>query len=234
MQDRKLELHTKHDYANLLLSVIIPLEKLYTEEKAGLKIGMTRACYETQTISMEGFARILWGLVPFWKGRNEGADAFIEIYQKGIKAGTDKKNPEYWGDCHHVDQRFVEMAAIAIGILLTPDILWDPLGLDTKKHLANWLYQINQFESADNNWQLCAVLVNVALKKVGCQFDRERIQKGLSRIEDFYLGEGWYTDGASMQIDYHASFSIHYYLLIYSAVMEEEDTERCERYRERA
>lgn len=67
----------------------------------------------------EGFARPLWGLVPFWAGGGSCPE-FEQLYLSGLAAGTDPENPEYWGGFQDIDQRFVEMAAIAYGILMTP------------------------------------------------------------------------------------------------------------------
>ena len=60
----------------------------------------------------EGFARPLWGLVPFWAGGGSCPE-FEQLYLSGLAAGTDPENPEYWGGFQDIDQRFVEMAAIA-------------------------------------------------------------------------------------------------------------------------
>ena len=74
----------------------------------------------------------------------------------------------------------------------------------------------------------------MALKKNGCRYDAENLQSGLDKIESYYLEDGWYRDGASGQKDYYISFAMHYYGLLYSVAMADEDPERCARFRERA
>lgn len=39
------------------------------------------------------------------------------------------------------------------------------------------------------------MLVNVALKKVGRKYSQEQLDKDIARIDEFYLGNGWYIDG---------------------------------------
>ena len=56
----------------------------------------------------------------------------------------------------------------------------------------------------------------------------------LDQLESFYLGEGWYSDGRSEQRDYYVAFAMHYYGLIYSTLAQEQDAERCQRFRRRA
>ena len=55
----------------------------------------------------------------------------------------------------------------------------------------------------------------------------------MARIEDFYLGDGWYSDGKTAQRDYYISFAMHFYSLIYAGVMKKEDPERAAVYIQR-
>ncbi|WP_243095413.1 DUF2264 domain-containing protein [Lachnotalea sp. AF33-28] len=227
------ELKTKQDYQRLLFSLLDPLKPFYSEGRAQLNIGHTSAAYENATIPMEAFARPLWGLVPFWAGGGENAK-FEEIYRSGLIHGTDESDPEYWGKWRDYDQKFVEMAAIAYGMLMVPEKLWDPLTEKEKENLVNWLSGINQYECNISNWQYFCILVNVALKVRGCAYSEERMQRGLSRIESMYQDDGWYTDKVGGHKDYYIGFAIHFYSLIYAMFMEEYDPKRCRIFRERA
>ena len=224
---------SKKDFQELLLSIVEPLKPYYSEEKARLLLGVTATNYDRKAETMEAFSRPLWGLVPFWAGGGTEA-GFEEIYRLGLVAGTDPTGDEFWGGFHAFDQKFVEMAAISYGLILTPGKLWDPLSDREKERLADWLYGINQYELPVCNWILFAVLVNVALMKLGRKYDAGKLEKYLQGVEEFYLGDGWYQDGDSGQKDYYVSFAIHFYCLFYARVMGEEDPERCRIYKERA
>lgn len=227
-------LHTKTDFETLLTGFLIPLKTRYTKEKAGLILGNTAAGYETHTIGLEGFSRILWGLVPAWSKNSEQLKEFQEIYRKGLSAGTNPESSEYWGICHDYDQRFVEMAAIAYGMMMAPEVVWKPLRNLEKENLANWLYQINDHELPLCNWEFFRVLVNLALKKCGKHYSAEKLEYSLHCVESFYIGSGWYQDGDSKQTDYYVPWAMHFYGLIYAIVMEEEDPERSLCFKERA
>ncbi|MCM1037821.1 MAG: DUF2264 domain-containing protein [Ruminococcus sp.] len=231
--DWKGQLHTKEDFRNLLIEIISPLRPYYSKGGAELILGVNATSYGQKAIRLEAFSRPLWGLVPFWAGGGENSD-FEHLYQKGLASGTDPDNPEYWGGFHAFDQRFVEMAAIAYGLILVPDKLWNPLEEKAKDDLAKWLYGINQYELPVCNWILFAVLVNIALKKLDRKYDADKLEKYLEGIETFYLGDGWYQDGDSGQKDYYVSFAIHFYCLFYAMVMKEEDPDRCRKYLQRA
>jgi len=227
------KLHKKSDFQRLLLDIINPVIPYYSEGCAKLNLGVTATTYDKKAIYLEGFSRQLWGLVPFWAGGGE-APKFDEIYRKGLGEGTNPESKEYWAGFRGFDQRFVEMAAISYGLILTPQKVWEPLSEKEKDNLAKWLYGINEYELPICNWILFAVLVNIALKKLGKTYDAEKLEYYLNGLEEFYLGDGWYQDGDSGQKDYYVSFAIHFYCLLYSMVMEKEDPERCRLYKERA
>lgn len=231
--DWKGKLHSKSDFQRLLLDIINPVIPYYSEGRAELNLGVTATTYDKKAIYLEGFSRQLWGLVPFWAGGGE-APEFDEIYRKGLGEGTNPESKEYWAGFRAFDQRFVEMAAISYGLILTPQKVWEPLSEKEKDNLAKWLYGINEYELPICNWILFAVLVNIALKKLGKTYDAEKLEYYLNGLEEFYLGDGWYQDGDSGQKDYYVSFAIHFYCLFYSMVMEKEDPERCRLYKERA
>lgn len=228
-----MRLDSKKDFQDLLLSIVNPLKPYYSEGKAELILGDTATSYDQKAIRMEAFSRPLWGLVPLWAGGMEDKE-FEEIYQNGLKNGSNPNHKEYWGGFHTFDQKFVEMAAISYGLILTPEKLWEPLSEEEKDNLAKWLYGINEYQLPICNWILFAVLVNIALKKLGKPYDKEKLEYYLKGVEDFYLGDGWYQDGDSGQKDYYVSFAIHFYCLFYAKVMENEDEVRAKVYRERA
>ena len=228
-----MALHTKQDFQAWMHKFLNPLKPLYSSGCARLKLGDTGATYPRVSIEMEAFSRPLWALVPFWAG--SGRDEEFElIYKKGLINGTNPAHPEYWGGFTNYDQRFVEMTAIACGILFAPDRLWSPLSGKEKEQLAHWLYGINEHILPDCNWQFFMILVNVALKRCGMPYDSKNMLRGLEKIESYYLGGGWYRDGDSGQKDYYISFAMHYYGLIYAVAMEQEDPRSAVRFKERA
>ena len=182
---------------------------------------------------MEGFSRVLWGLVPLWAGGGN-IDGFSEIYASGLTAGTDPSSDEYWGGFRKGDQKFVEIAAISYGLLLAPDKLWEPLSDTAKENLSAYLRLSNNYEVSDNNWRMFPVLVNLALKSLNQPYDQHLIDYGLERLDSFYLGNGWYKDGVTEQRDYYIPFALHFYSLIYAKVCANDDPERCALFKERA
>lgn len=226
-------LKTKQDYQKCLYDFINPIKNYYTPAFAGIKCGSTSVCYGENTALMEGFARILWGLAPYWAGGGKDKD-FEKIYLTGIINGTNPEQEEYWGEICDVDQKIVETSALGLGLILAPDKIWEPLNDKQKENLYNWLSQVNYVKNSDNNWNFFPVLVNLGFKTVGMPYDKEKIDYSLDRIDSFYIGNGWYTDGNSNQVDYYIAFAMHFYGLIYAKVMEKEDEVRSKTFKERA
>lgn len=228
-----MELNSKKDMERLLISILEPLTDKYSPDCAFGEFGGTFAWYENISAKVESFARPLWGLIPYWAGGGK-ASVFKKIYLKGIAAGTDPQNSEYWGVCHDGDQRFVEMAAFAYGLIFTPEVIWDPLSETEKDNFASWLYSINDHDMPMNNWRFFRILVNTALKRLGKKYSAEQIEKDFDSIESFYLGSGWYRDGVKGQKDYYIAFAIHFYSLIYAVAEGKNDPARAELFKNRA
>ena len=210
-----MNLQTKADFTVLMHKFLDPLKPYYSAGCARLHLGETGVTYDQNAIELEAFSRPLWALVPFWVGGGSDPE-FEKIYRKGLAAGADPENPEYWGTTGEYDQCYVEMAAIAYGILTAPEKLWTPLSDTEKQNLAAWLNQINAHTIPDCNWQFFRILVNLALKSVGLPYSPELLEDGLAKIDSYYSGDGWSTDGASVQKDYYIPWAIQYYGLLYS------------------
>ncbi|AQQ71049.1 hypothetical protein SMSP2_01413 [Limihaloglobus sulfuriphilus] len=224
---------TRKDVQTAVSQLCSPLKDLYSPGCARVYAGTSGANYEEIAAVMESFSRPLWGLVPLVAGGGE-----TELWDKcieGIKNGTDPQHPEYWGKIWDVDQRVVEMPPLALGLSLGSDVIWDSLDEKQKKNFVCWLDQCNDKELPDCNWKFMAILVNMAFQKLGLDYNKERNDEYLQRMEDFYISDGWYSDGYKReQRDYYIPFAMHYYALIYAHLMSDIDPERSRRFRERA
>lgn len=226
-------LNSKEDFRKCMLDMADPLIPYFSEKRARLELGKTAVYYDRRAVSMEGISRLFWGFVPFFAGGGENKK-WQEILNAALSEGTNPQGEEYWGDFTDKDQKFVEMAAIAYGIIFAKDKVWDSLTDEAKDNLAAYLYRINEYVLPECNWVLFAVLVNIALKKAGRKYSEQKLEEYLKMTESFYNGDGWYQDGDSNQKDYYISFAIHFYCLIYAKVMEQEDAVRSKLFKDRA
>nr|WP_307474827.1 DUF2264 domain-containing protein [Paenibacillus harenae] len=225
-------LATRADMQEAMRQLCEPLVPYYSEGKAHLKLGETGSGCTSETAEMEGFSRVLWGLAPLASGG--GDSALWDIYREGIRNGTNPGHAEYWGVVNDYDQKLVEMASFGLAMALAPEQVWQPLSEVEKGRFYDWFNQINGRTVYDCNWLFFLVMVNLGFKKLGLPYDREQMDANLDRIDEFYLSDGWYSDGIGGHCDYYGPFAIHYYGLIYADWMGEEDPKRAALYKERA
>ena len=223
-------LKTRNDVAGSLRDILDPARACLVNGGSGLFIGNTSSTYSSRVALFEGWARLMWGVAPLYKGGFswEGADDYL----KGLSAGVDPESSVYWGDVGDRDQRMVEMAALALGFLLIPEVLWQPLDDTAKARALRWFLSINSHQMPDNNWRFFRVLVNVAFHNLGEPCDMEMAASDLDFLETLYVKDGWYRD--AVPFDNYNPFAFHFYSLIYSVFMADEDAARSERFRERA
>ncbi len=225
-------LRTRADLQTAVINLFTPLKPYFSPGATRVCPGYAAALYDNHAAGLEGFARPLWGLIPLAAGG--GAFPDWELYRRGLTNGTDPQHAEYWGAPGNSDQRLVEMAAIGLALALVPHEIWDPLDPQARFNLTNWLSTINEFTTPENNWLFFRVLVNLGLKNVGTAYDEIAMVAALDQLEEYYLSDGWYSDGINDQRDYYIPFAMHYYGLIYAQLAGTYDPERAQRFRQRA
>ena len=176
--------------ANVMFEIIEPLKKYYSHTKSWLNLGATSAHYPDTAAWMEGFSRPLWALGSYFADGSTDVE-WEDIYVKGIISGTDKESFEYWEDCVPFDQKLVEMAAIAYTLLWSGDKILGKMTEAQKDNLFAWLSQMKHDWCHKCNWQFFNVLVCLALKKNGREYDKDGLETSLQFIDECYLGEGW-------------------------------------------
>ncbi|MGO4135058.1 DUF2264 domain-containing protein [Rhizobium brockwellii] len=222
-------LETRADMSRALLALFDPLLACFSKGSARVTLNGGGAHFDRAAADLEGFARPLWGLAPL--GAGNGDFAHWHRFAEGLANGTDPAHPEYWGTVNGRDQRMVELAALGFALALVPEKIWEPLDARARSNVIAYLKHVRQFDYADNNWKFFRIFVDIALDRLGADFDRSLTQQYLQELEGFYIGDGWYRDGNVRRIDHYIPFAMHFYGLIYSKLV---DDDYAKRYRERA
>ncbi|MFI6482658.1 DUF2264 domain-containing protein [Nonomuraea sp. NPDC050663] len=166
---------------------------------------------------LEGYARTFL-LAAFRIAGGGAPDALAERYAQGLAAGVEGVWPELT-DC---SQQMVEAASIAVGLHESRAWLWDRLPPRTQERVVDWLGGFVGKRTWDNNWMLFQTVTEEFLKSVGGPYKQEEIDRGLARIEDWYVGDGWYTDGGTRNFDYYCGWALHLYPLLWARMAGEE------------
>lgn len=186
---------------------------------------------------LEGYARsFLLAAFRIAGARGRVDDALIERYAAGLAAGTNPGSGETWPRLTDRSQQMVEAASIAIGLHETRPWLWDRLDTGVRERVVDWLGGFVGRRTHDNNWRLFQVVSEQFLASVGAPHSRSDIENGLDRIEDWYAGDGWYTDGDGQKFDYYIGWAMHLYPLLWSRMAggpAGDDGGRTEVYRQR-
>ncbi|MCD9873186.1 DUF2264 domain-containing protein [Streptomyces guryensis] len=162
---------------------------------------------------LEGYARTL--LAAAFR-RDETA---LQRYAEGLAAGV----AGAWPRIEDRTQPLVEAASIALALRLTRPLLWDRLDDGVRQRAAAWLGDALTAEAWPCNWELFPVTVGGFLDEIGYETEasRKAVDHGLERIEEWYVGDGWYTDGDGRKFDYYNGWAMHLYPVLHAWLAED-------------
>ncbi|GAA1716803.1 DUF2264 domain-containing protein [Kribbella yunnanensis] len=166
----------------------------------------------TASDQLEGFARsFMLAAFRIAGVRGKGCEALIERYARGVANGANPEHPESWLRLTPRSQQMVEAAAIAVALHESREWIWERLDDRAQQHVAEWLGGFIGSTTHDNNWRLFQVVSEQFLASVGAPYSQEDIDGGLDRIEDWYVGDGWYSDGDGQAFDNYIGWAMHLY-----------------------
>lgn len=163
---------------------------------------------------MECFGRLMAGLAPWLSLPDDDTPEGVQRKQlrewalKSYTNAVDPENPDYllW---RQENQTLVDAAYIAESFLRAYDTLWMPLDEVTKQRYITEFIQLRRVDPSYSNWLLFGATVESFLMKAGAAYDTYRISSSLRKIEEWYTGDGIYSDGPHFALDYYNSFVIH-------------------------
>ncbi|MGP4039278.1 DUF2264 domain-containing protein [Gracilibacillus sp. D59] len=212
--DRSYWLKTMLEIADPLI-LALEKEQLVVRMPIEQQVGSKReACSH-----LEAFARLINGMAPWLESNaeNEAEERLRKEYAQRVRTCIDHAtNPESndYMNFSVGDQPIVDTAFLAQAILRAPRTLWDELGDDTKQNVIKAWKATRSRKPYFSNWLLFSAIIETALYKVGEEdWDPMRIDYALNQFEQWYVGDGLYSDGISFHADYYNSYVIHPMLL---------------------
>ena len=163
---------------------------------------------------MECFGRLMAGLAPWLSLPDDETPEGLQRKQlrewalKSYANAVDPASPDYllW---RQENQTLVDAAFLAESFLRSYDALWMPLDSITKQRYIAEFTDLRRVDPSYSNWLLFSATVESFLRKAGAPSDTYRISSSLRKIEEWYVGDGWYSDGPRFAFDYYNSFVIH-------------------------
>ncbi len=181
---------------------------------------------QRKVVYMECFGRLMAGIAPWLslpddnthegKQRQQCREWAINAYHNAV----DPDSP----DCllwEGEGQILVDAAYIAESFLRAYDALWVPLDSLTKARYIHHFQQLRAIDPPYTNWFLFSAIIESFLSKAGAEFDVFRINTACRKVEEWYVGDGWFADGEHFAFDFYSSYVFHPMYLEVLATMTE-------------
>ena len=176
-----------------------------------------------KVVYMETFGRLMAGIAP-WLALPDSAFGSSAAEQKELaqvrqlrewalasyKNSVDPESPDYlcWGVA---GQNLVDAAYIAESFIRAYDALWMPLDKVTKERYIKEFKKLRSIEPPYTNWFLLSSTIESFIAKAAGlrEYDDFRVMMTIRKVEEWYVGDGWYADGPVFAFDYYSSYVFH-------------------------
>ncbi len=163
---------------------------------------------------LEAFGRLMAGITPWLalpddgtpegKQRKQLHDWAIASYKNAV----DPQSPDYllWkGEL----QILVDAAYLAESFLRAPESTWYQLDKTTQQRYIQCFKGLRVIRPAYNNWLLFRAIIEAFFLSIGEEADMYVLRVACCKINEWYLGDGYYSDGPEMAFDYYNAYVIH-------------------------
>lgn len=150
-----------------------------------------------------------WLALPDTPGAE--ADLRATLREQALASFThsvDPASPDYllW---RSEGQPLVDSAYFTNALLRAPKQLWEPLDATTRQRIISEIQGLRRVAPPYTNWLLFAAMNEAFLLSVGAQWDPVRIDLAIRKINEWYAGDGWYSDGPRFHFDHYGAYVIH-------------------------
>ena len=163
---------------------------------------------------LEAVGRTLAGVAPWLALPDDDTEEgklrkqMREEVLKGLKNAVDPASPDMLNFTKQA-QPIVDAAYVVHAFLRAPKALWEPLDDVTKKRFLDSFKALRDRTGAYNNWLLFTGLTEAFLLQQGEKADQFRLRVSKNKIQEWYVGDGWYSDGSKFSMDYYNSYVLN-------------------------
>lgn len=168
----------------------------------------------TNVVYLEAFGRLMAGIAPWLalpddntkegKLRKKMRDWALKSYKNAVDPNS--KDYLLWkGE----NQILCDAAYLVNSFMRAPEALWQPLDQETKQRYIEILKSLRSIRPAYNNWLLFRGMVETFLISIGESYDGYAVEVALQKMNEWYLGDGWYSDGPEYSLDYYNGYVMH-------------------------
>ncbi len=215
---KNLPVSDRQQWADLCYKIAQPIlenmSKGELQKNMQLELSPTWDGRDTRVAYMEAFGRLMAGISPWLelpdddtaegKQRRQLREWALSSYRNAV----DPQSPDYllW-EGHQ--QLLVDAAYLAESFLRAPKATWEQLDEQTKSRYIECFKKTRVVRPAYNNWLLFRGMVEAFLIFAGEAPDGYALSVGITKMNEWYLSDGWYSDGPEFALDYYNSFVMH-------------------------
>ncbi len=176
-----------------------------------------------KVVYMEAFGRLMAGIAPWLalpdsvSGGSPADIKEVEMRRQlrewalaAYRNAVDPQSPDYlcWGVS---GQNLVDAAYIAESFVRAYDVLWVPLDPTTKERYISEFQKLRSIDPPYTNWLLFSSTIESFIAKANGRrgYDEYRVHSAIRKVEEWYVGDGWYADGPTFAFDYYSSYVFH-------------------------
>ncbi len=208
----------RQQWAELCYRIAAPvlenMSKGELQKNMQLELSPTWDGRDKRVAYMETFGRLMAGISPWLAlpddDTTEGTmrKQLREWALLSYKNAVDPSSSDYLLWETPSTQRLVDAAYLAESFLRAPSI-WKMLDEATRKSYIEHFKKLRTVRPAYNNWLLFRGLIEAFLMYTGEAADQYALTVAANKINEWYLSDGWYSDGPEMALDYYNAYVIH-------------------------
>lgn len=169
---------------------------------------------DRRVVYMEAFGRLMAGIAPWLAlpddDTPEGARR-RQLREWALRSYANAVDPSssdrllWQGE----GQALVDAAYLAQSFSRAYDALWQPLDSLTKQRYIECFKGLRTVDPPYTNWLLFSSTIESFLARAGADADIYRVNSAIRKVEEWYVGDGWYADGPEFAFDYYSSYVFH-------------------------
>lgn len=203
------------DFATRLATPVLkPMAEGRLQQTMKLEVSPTWDGRNKRVAYMECFGRLMAGLAPWLALPDDGTAEGKQRQQlrqwalAAYRNAVDPDSPDQllW---HGEGQLMVDAAYVAESFTRAYDALWVPLDSVTKQRYIAAFQGVRAIDPPYTNWLLFSSTIESFLARAGAKADTYRVNSAVRKVEEWYVGDGWYADGPSFAFDYYSSYVFH-------------------------
>lgn len=170
---------------------------------------------DTKVAYLETFARLMAGISPWLALPDDGTPEGKQRKQlhewaiQAYKNAVDPNSPDKITWLTNTSQPLCDASYLVESFMRAPEATWGQLDEVTKKRYVEGLKSLRTIRPAYNNWLLFRAMVEVFFMSIGEDVDEYALSVGLQKMSEWYLSDGWYSDGPEYAMDYYNSYVMH-------------------------